>query len=49
MNREEWLKWVKAEFGSWRYWATLKVATNWRIRKRLPLITAKARKDGLID
>lgn len=35
-------------FGSVRLWAFQAVANNWRIRKRLPRLTAKAVELGLL-
>ncbi len=48
MNQIEWLDWIKENYGSWRNWAMVKVAQNWRIRKRLPTITKAAIVKGLI-
>jgi len=49
MTKQQWLSWVKENYGSWRNWAMVNVAQNWRIRKRLPHITKAAIAKGLID
>lgn len=41
--------WYIENFGSVRQWALESVTGNWRIRKRLPRLTALARKKGMIN
>ncbi|AND75160.1 hypothetical protein pf16_237 [Pseudomonas phage pf16] len=46
---EERRAWYIEQFGSVRHWALYCVTANWRIRKRLPRLTARAKQLGVIE
>lgn len=48
MTTQQWRAYMLEHHGGWRNWALRTVASNWRVRLRLPRLTAKARACGLI-
>lgn len=48
MNTEEWRAYVLEYYGGWRQYGLARVTVNWRIRKRLPALTRKAKELGMI-